>query len=118
MATALASLVSGKPSRADVAMTGELTISGLVLPIGGLKEKILAARRANFHCVIVPRQNESNLSELPQEVRSSMEFVLADRIEDVLATAIPGLIAGPTTTTVPLPDPARGLPGTSPPLQA
>jgi ATP-dependent Lon protease len=91
MVTALASLYSGMPARSDTAMTGEITLSGLVLPIGGVKEKTLAARRAGIHRVILPHDNEKDLRELPPEVRKEMEFVFADRVEDVIAAAVPGL---------------------------
>jgi ATP-dependent Lon protease len=89
MATALASLYCGKPVRSDTAMTGEITITGLVLPIGGVKEKVLAARRANFKRVILPRENEANLRDLPEDVRKETEFIFVDHIDDVLREAIP-----------------------------
>jgi ATP-dependent Lon protease len=91
MATALASLSSRHPVRDDTAMTGEMTLTGLVLPVGGIKEKVLAAHRAGMRRVILPKDNEKDLSELPDHVRESMEFTLAARIEDVLAVAIPEL---------------------------
>jgi ATP-dependent Lon protease len=91
MVTALASLYTGVPAGSDTAMTGEVTLSGLVLPIGGVKEKTLAARRAGIRRVILPRDNEKDLRELPSEVRQEMDFVFADRVEDVLAAAVPGL---------------------------
>ncbi len=91
MATALASMYSKQPARSDTAMTGEITLTGLVLPIGGVKEKVLAARRAGIRRVILPEQNAKDLRDLPDEVRREMQFVLARRIEDVLAAAIPGL---------------------------
>lgn len=91
LACALASLYSGQAVRADTAMTGELTLSGLVLPVGGIKDKVLAARRAGIRRVVLPRRNEPHLSELPREVRDTMELVLVDRVEDALAAAIPGL---------------------------
>jgi ATP-dependent Lon protease len=91
MATALASLYTGAPARHDTAMTGEITLTGLVLPIGGVKEKVLAARRAGLRRVILPKDNEKDLRELPEHVRAEMEFVLAERIEDVLTAAIPQL---------------------------
>ncbi len=72
-------------------MTGEITPTGLVLPIGGVKEKVLAARRAGVKRVILPRTNEKDMRELPDPVRAEMEFVFADRIEEVLDYAIPGL---------------------------
>ena len=91
MATALTSLYTKLAARNDTAMTGEITLTGLVLPIGGIKEKTLAARRAGIHRVILPRANQKDLRELPQEVRDEMEFVFADRVEDVLKAAIPKL---------------------------
>ncbi|HEY7424753.1 MAG TPA: endopeptidase La [Gemmataceae bacterium] len=89
LATALTSLYSGVPVRSDVAMTGEITLTGLVLPVGGIKEKVLAARRAGIHQVILPRDNEMDLRELPDNVRQEMHFTLAERIEDVLSAALP-----------------------------
>jgi ATP-dependent Lon protease len=89
LAMALASLYTGVPVRNDVAMTGEITLTGLVLPIGGVKEKVLAARRAGIHHVILPRDNEMDLRQLPDNVRSEMQFTLAERIEDVLPAALP-----------------------------
>jgi ATP-dependent Lon protease len=91
MATALVSAYSGKKVRSDTAMTGEITLSGLVLPIGGLKEKILAAHRAGFKQVILPKGNEADLTELPEQVRQDMNFILAEHISEVLAAAIPEL---------------------------
>ncbi len=88
MTVALASLVSGKPVDADVAMTGEVTLTGQVLPIGGLKEKSLAAQRAGIERVIVPSRNEGDIAEIPQHELGSLEFVYVDRIEEALETAI------------------------------
>ncbi len=92
MTTALASLYTGVPARSDTAMTGEVTLTGLVLPIGGLKEKVLAARRAGIKRVIVPRGNQKDLRDLPEDVRKEMEFVFADRVSDVLAAMLPGVV--------------------------
>ncbi len=89
MATALASLATGMPVSEDVAMTGEITLTGQVLPIGGVKEKALAAERAGIGTVILPRENEADLDDLPPDVRSSMRFVLADTIDEVLEAAFP-----------------------------
>jgi ATP-dependent Lon protease len=89
MVTALTSLYTNTPVPSDVAMTGEITLSGLVLPVGGIKEKVLAARRAGIHKVILPRDNEPDLRELPEDVRHELEFVFAERIEDVLQAALP-----------------------------
>src|ERR1700722_16413739 len=91
MATALTSLYTKLPARSDVAMTGEITLTGLVLPIGGIKEKVLAARRAGIKTVIMPKANQKDLRDLPEEVRNEMEFIFASRVEDVLRTAIPQL---------------------------
>ena len=95
MTTALASVYSGVPARQDTAMTGEITLTGLVLPIGGLKEKVLAARRAGLKRVIVPRSNQKDLRDLPEEVRNEMEFIFADRVEDVLRVMLPSLAYKP-----------------------
>jgi ATP-dependent Lon protease len=92
MVTALASLYTGVPMRPDTAMTGEITLTGLVLPIGGVKEKVLAARRAGLRRVILPKDNGKDLRELPEEVRREMQFVLAERIEEVLEDALPGVL--------------------------
>ena len=90
MATALASLVRSEPVADDVGMTGEITLTGQVLPIGGLREKSLAAQRAGLKRVIFPRENEPDLDELPPETRAAIEFIPADRIEDVFAAAFAG----------------------------
>ena len=94
MLTALASLYTHLPARKDTAMTGEITLTGLVLPIGGVKEKVLAARRAGIRRVILPADNEKDLRDIPDYVRQEMQFVFAERAEDVLAAAIPELTAG------------------------
>lgn len=91
MATALCSLFSGFAVRGDTAMTGEITLTGLVLPVGGVKEKCLAARRAGMKRVILPRDNAKDLRELPQEVRRDLDIVFAAHIDDVLTEAIPEL---------------------------
>jgi len=91
MATALASLYTQLPVRSDTAMTGEITLSGLVLPIGGVKEKVLAARRAGLRRAILPKDNDKDLRDLPDHVRQEMEFIWAERIEDALTAAIPEL---------------------------
>jgi ATP-dependent Lon protease len=88
MATALASLLMNKPIRADVGMTGEITLRGQVLPVGGIKEKVLAAHRVGLSTVILPKRNEADLEEVPDEVKEKMNFVLADRIDQVFAAAI------------------------------
>ncbi|MDK2745586.1 MAG: endopeptidase La [Nitrospira sp.] len=87
MATALASVYEGKAVRSDTAMTGEISLSGLVLPVGGIKEKMLAAHRAGIRRIILPKANEKDLKDVPQEVRDELTFILAERIEDVLPAA-------------------------------
>jgi ATP-dependent Lon protease len=91
MTTALASLYTGLPARSDVAMTGEVTLTGLVLPIGGMKEKVLAARRAGIHRVVLPQGNKKDLRDLPDHVRQEMQFHFVERVEEVLSLVIPGL---------------------------
>jgi ATP-dependent Lon protease len=88
MATALVSLISGRPVRPDVGMTGEITLRGQVLPVGGIKEKILAAHRSGLKTVILPTRNEADLEELPDEVKQQINFVFAEMIEDVLNSAL------------------------------
>jgi ATP-dependent Lon protease len=88
MTVALSSLVSGKPVSSDVAMTGEVTLTGQVLPIGGLKEKSLAAQRAGIKRVIVPTRNEGDVAEIPEHELGALEFAYVDRIEKALAEAI------------------------------
>ena len=88
MATALASLLTNRPVRPDVAMTGEITLRGAVLPIGGVKEKVLAARRAGIGTVILPKRNEKDLEDVPENVRGELRFAFAENIDDVLATAL------------------------------
>jgi ATP-dependent Lon protease len=92
LAVALASLYSKKVVRHDTAMTGEITLTGRVLPIGGVKEKVLAARRAGMKRVILPRANAKDLRDLPQNVREEMEFCFAERIDEVFRQAVPGLV--------------------------
>jgi ATP-dependent Lon protease len=88
MTTALVSLISNRPVRNDVAMTGEITLTGQVLPIGGLKEKSLAAQRAGIKQVIVPDRNEGDVEEISEQEREGLEFVYADDIGDVLGVAL------------------------------
>lgn len=88
MATALASALTGRPVRKDVAMTGEITLRGRVLPIGGLKEKSLAAHRAGIKTVIIPEENHKDLEEIPETVRNEMKFVEVSHMDEVLAIAL------------------------------
>ncbi|MCD6031131.1 MAG: ATP-dependent protease La [Thermomicrobiales bacterium] len=89
MTTALVSLLTGVPVRDDVAMTGEITLRGQVLPVGGIKMKALAARRAGVETFVLPKRNEADLDDLPEELREEMRFVLAETLDDVLAAAMP-----------------------------
>ncbi len=89
MTTALVSLLTGIPVREDVAMTGEITLRGQVLPVGGIKEKALAARRAGITTFVLPQRNEVDLDDLPKELHEEMTFVLASTMDDVLAAAMP-----------------------------
>lgn len=95
MATALVSLVSGRPVSENVAMTGEITLTGQVLPVGGVREKVLAAQRAGIGTVILPKENKPDLSELPKETRDGLTFVLADSVDRVLKAAL-----GPPASSV------------------
>jgi len=88
MATALVSSLCEIPARKDIAMTGEITLRGKVLPIGGLKEKLLAARRAGIKTVIIPFENEKDLNEIKEELPSDMEFILAKETDEVLRKAL------------------------------
>ena len=88
MATALMSLVSGRPVRDDVAMTGELTLTGQVLPIGGLKEKALAAQRAGVKRVLAPSRNEGDLEDIPEHLRKDIDFVWVGEIDEVFDAAL------------------------------
>ena len=88
MFTALASLFLNRPVRHDVAMTGEITLRGLVLPIGGLKEKTLAAKRAGIKEVIVPKRNEKDLPDIPDEVKETLKFHFVENVDEVLAIAL------------------------------
>jgi ATP-dependent Lon protease len=93
MATAIVSLVRGVPVSDEVAMTGEITLTGQVLPIGGVREKTLAAQRAGIKRVIIPHENEPDLEELPKETRQELDFVLADTVDQVLEAAFDGVSA-------------------------
>jgi ATP-dependent Lon protease len=88
MASALASLYTGRKVRSDTSMTGEITLSGLVFPVGGVKEKVLAAHRAGIRRIILPYQNEAIIDDIPEDVRGELEFILAHKIDDVLEAAL------------------------------
>jgi ATP-dependent Lon protease len=89
MLTALASAAQQRPVRSDLAMTGEITLRGKVLPVGGIKEKVLAAYRAGVKDVVLPRLNEPDLDDVPEEVRRTMRFTPVDSAEEVLREAFP-----------------------------
>jgi ATP-dependent Lon protease len=95
MATALASLLTNRVVKSDVAMTGEITLRGRVLPVGGIKEKVLAASRAGLKTVILPKRNEKDLDDLPDEVRKGMNFVFAEQVSDVWNAALAGKRVSP-----------------------
>jgi len=88
MAAALTSLLTGRKPKPRVGMTGEITLRGQVMPIGGVKEKCLAARRAGLETVILPKRNEVDLEDLPEELRRDLKFVFVDRVSDVIAAAL------------------------------
>jgi ATP-dependent Lon protease len=89
MATALVSLALGRPVSEDAAMTGEITLTGQVLPIGGVREKVLAAQRAGIRTVILPKENEGDLEDLPKDVRRELRFIPVDSVDEVLRVALP-----------------------------
>ena len=88
MATALASVFTNSPVRRDIAMTGEVTLRGRVMPIGGLKEKTLAARRSGINTIILPKENEKDLDDIPKNVRKDMKFIFAETMDDVILNAL------------------------------
>ena len=90
MATALVSALSGRSARHDIAMTGEITLSGRVLPVGGVKEKVLGAVRAGIHTIVLPSENVADLEDLPSDVREKLDVVAVDELGEVLGPAIRG----------------------------
>ncbi|HEX9035909.1 MAG TPA: endopeptidase La [Ktedonobacterales bacterium] len=108
MTTAIASLALGRKVRSDVAMTGEISLRGKVLPIGGLKEKALAAHRAGITTVILPKRNEFDLEELPKELRAQMTFIPVDDAREALAIAVEGGLPVRPGTALPRPDDLSG----------
>jgi ATP-dependent Lon protease len=104
MATALVSLLTGIPVNEDVAMTGEITLRGQVLPIGGLKEKSLAAHRAGLRTIVFPARNEGDLDDIPEEMRTAVHWVPATTMDDVLKAALPGALERAADATERVPD--------------
>ncbi|MDX9736408.1 MAG: S16 family serine protease, partial [Thermoanaerobaculia bacterium] len=94
MASALVSALSKRPCRRDVAMTGEVTLSGRVLPIGGVKEKLLGAVRAGIRTVVLPKENVPDLEDLPQDVRDGLEIVPVQDLSEALAVSLRGRVSG------------------------
>jgi ATP-dependent Lon protease len=86
--TALASAYADTPARRDTAMTGEITLSGLVLPVGGIKEKVLAAHRAGIKRIIMPERNKKDLHDVPEQAKKEMEFIFAHSMDDVLVATM------------------------------
>ena len=117
MLTALTSLLTAIKVRADVAMTGEITLRGNVLPVGGIKEKVLAARRAGVKRIILPERNKKDLVDIPEANRRELEFIFAHRVEDVFRAAlVTQPVALPPRPETP-PTPAGGTPPTGEPAR-
>ena len=107
MATALVSLVSGRPVKPDIGMTGEITLRGQVLPVGGIKEKVLAAHRSSLRTVILPKRNDADLEDLPEEVRKDINFIFVETIDQVLDAALEPPAKTPRKKTRKMPEPAK-----------
>ena len=108
MASALASLYTGRKVRSDTAMTGEITLTGLVFPVGGVKEKVLAAHRAGIRRIVLPAQNETDIEEIPEDVRKELEVVPAKHISDVIAAALEQTPSGDGVRPILLPSGENG----------
>jgi ATP-dependent Lon protease len=118
MASALASLYTGRKVRSDTAMTGEITLSGLVFPVGGIKEKVLAAHRAGIRRIILPERNEADTEDIPEDVRAELEIIPAKYISDVLKAALETEVTEPLPKNYALPSVERGADTASEPLIA
>ena len=88
MATSLVSLISGRKVKRKLGMTGEITLRGQVLPVGGIKEKVLAAHRNGLKTVILPKRNEFDLDDVPEEIKNKMQFIFAETVDEVLEAAL------------------------------
>jgi ATP-dependent Lon protease len=108
--SALASLCSGRPVRSDTAMTGEITLSGLVFPVGGIKGKVLAARRSGMKRVVLPKKNEPDLKDIPEEALRDLEVVFVERIDELLPQTL--MPAGEALPERPLPEAEPATTGT------
>ena len=97
---ALASLYSGRRVRPDTAMTGEITLSGLVFPVGGIKEKVLAAHRAGIRRIILPARNEADIEDIPEDVRKELQIVFVSRTSEVVDAALEMLVVNPPPPVV------------------
>src|SRR5207237_9237118 len=100
MASAMASLYTGRKVRSDTAMTGEITLSGLVFPVGGLKEKILAAHRAGIRRILLPSRNEADIEDLPEDVRKELTIVFVSRINEVIDDDLEVLVENATPPAI------------------
>ena len=105
--SALASLYTGRRVRPDTAMTGEITLSGLVFPIGGVKEKVLAAHRAGIRRVLLPARNEADTDDIPDDVRNELQIVFVSNVSEVLDAALEVLVANPPPSMAGAGDAAR-----------
>jgi ATP-dependent Lon protease len=107
MFVAMVSLLTGKPVRSDVAMTGEITLRGLILPVGGIKEKFLAAHRAGIKRVIMPERNRKDVIDIPEQPRKEIEIVFVKRMDEVLALALTEMpkLTGSMSTILSAPPP-------------
>ena len=103
MVTSLASLLTGRAAPPDVAMTGEITLRGLVLPIGGLKEKVLAAHRAGIKKVLLPFRNKRDIDEIPEEIRKDIELVLIKKVGEILEHVLLPPVLNPNYSIPPPP---------------
>src|SRR5215203_1774142 len=114
MSSAMASLYTGRKVRSDTAMTGEITLSGLVFPVGGIKEKVLAAHRAGIRRIILPARNEADIEEIPEEVRKDLEIIPAARISDAVEAALEQEVSGPKGENYVIPEPKSSDAGGEP----
>ncbi len=103
--TAIASLARGRPVRCDLAMTGEITLRGRVLPVGGIKEKVLAAHRAGMRTIVLPARCASQVEEIPEDVRRALQLVFVETADEVLAIAL----GAPDRATMPASEPAASV---------